>query len=406
MTLIPDSRNLALKLDQRDPLASRRDLFELPAGCCYLVGHSLGPPPRTALERLENASAAWKQDMVRSWNTAGWIDLAGQTGARIAPLIGARAEEVTVADNVSVNLFKLAAAALDLSARRVICVEADEFPTDQYIAQALADRSGAEFRRLPPGMAGEALEQGGVLVRSLVNYRSGEVADMAGFEEQAMRHGSMIVWDLSHASGVLETGLNRAAARLATGCTYKYLNGGPGAPAFIYVARDLASQLESPLPGWMGHAAPFDFSQGYIPTRAAGRFASGTPPILSMASLAGALEAFDGVDMAVPAAKARALGDLVIRRAMEMGIEVLSPVRAPSRGGHVSLRIAHGYPVVQALAARGILADFRTPDTVRFGLSPLFLTYTGVWDALDALSEILAGRLWDEARFHERAKVT
>ncbi|MEX1252280.1 MAG: aminotransferase class V-fold PLP-dependent enzyme [Hyphomonas sp.] len=406
MNPVPNSRAEALQRDAADPLAQRRALFDLPEGVTYLVGHSLGPPPKGARERMAAAQADWAQGLVRSWNTAGWIDLAERTGDRLAALIGAEPGEVIVADSVSVNLFKLAAAALAQARTYALFVEEDEFPTDQYIAAGLGGLSGAEVRRLPAGGTFEALKAGGVVIRSAVNYRSAEVADIAAHEREAKRHGARIVWDLSHATGVLDLKLGADGAELAAGCTYKYLNGGPGAPAFVYVSNALAPKLANPLPGWMGHAAPFAFDANYAPRGGAARFASGTPPILSLAALSGALEALEGADLAQVQAKARALGALALARAQAMGLDALSPLGDARRGGHVSLRIPEGYPVVQALAARGVMADFRAPDTVRFGFSPLFLTYTGVWDAADALAEILASKSWDQPQFHARAKVT
>ena len=406
MTPLSDKAPSTDALDQADPLADRRALFSLPEGCRYLVGHSLGPPPNSALERINRAQQDWQQDLVRSWNSAGWIDLAERAGARISPLIGVDTDEVVIADSVSVNLFKLAAAALPLAARKLIQVEEDEFPTDQYIAEEMAPQVGAEFQRLPPGAAFDALKQGGILIRSAVNYRSSEVADVFAFEQEASRHGALIVWDLSHATGVMDVQLKSSGARLAAGCTYKYLNGGPGSPAFVYVEKSLASRLISPLPGWMGHAAPFAFTPDYAPRSGAARFASGTPPILSLAALDGALDAFDGLAPAALSAKARSLGDLVIRQAEALGLEIMSP-RTPSlRGGHVSLRINEGYPVVQAMAAHGILADFRAPDTVRLGLSPLFLSHADIACAMETLRGILQSRSWDQPQFHARSKVT
>ncbi len=402
----PTSRADAQALDRTDALASRTGLFRLPEGITYLVGHSLGPPPRTAQTRLSAAQADWASGLVRSWNSAGWIDLAERTGDRLAALIGAPAGDVIVTDNVSVNLFKLAAAALPHAERYALFVEEDEFPTDQYIAAGLGGLSGAAVRLLPPGGSFEALAAGGVVIKSAVNYRSAEVAGIAAHEREAQRHGALIVWDLSHATGVIDLHLASDGARLAAGCTYKYLNGGPGAPAFVYAAKEIAARLATPLPGWMGHSAPFAFDSRYTPRDGAARFASGTPPILSLAALGGALDVFDGVALEDLQAKARALGAIAIARAQGMGLEVLSPIEDAARGGHVSLRIAEGYPVVQALAARGVLADFRAPDTVRFGFSPLFLRYAQVWDALDVLDEILASRSWDAPEFHARAKVT
>jgi kynureninase len=406
MSTLPTSRAEAVALDRADPLAGRRALFDLPEGVAYLVGHSLGPPPKSAGEALEAARESWARDLVRSWNSAGWIDLAERTGDLIAPLIGAAKGEVIVTDNVSVNLFKLAAAALPQARRYLLLLEEDEFPTDQYIAAGLSAVTGAEARALPPGGGFEALRTGGVLIKSAVNYRSSAIAGIAAHEEEARRHGALIVWDLSHAAGVLDLALARDGARLAAGCTYKYLNGGPGAPGYIYAAAPLSASLQTPLPGWMGHAAPFAFHSAYAPKDGAARFASGTPPVLSLSALSGALEAFGGLHLSALQTKAQALGALAIARAGVMGLEVLSPVEDRLRGGHVSVRIADGYPVVQALSARGVMADFRAPDTVRFGFSPLFLSHATVWDALATLEDILATGSWDEPHFHARAKVT
>lgn len=403
---LPTSRAEAEEIDRRDPLAAAAGQFALPDGVIYLVGHSLGPPTRTAQAKLATAQASWSNDLVRSWNSAGWIDLAERTGDRIAALIGAGKGEVVVTDSVSVNLFKLAAAALPLARKYVLFIEEDEFPTDQYIVAGLGALSSAEVRVLRSNETAAALSAGGVFIRSVVNYRSGEVADIGALETEARRHGALIIWDLSHATGILDLTLGANGALLATGCTYKYLNGGPGSPAFVYAERSIAPKLTSPLPGWMGHAAPFAFEGTYKPKDGVARFASGTPPILSLAALDGALDAFDGIELLALQSKARQLGAVAIERAKALGLVVQSPDDDATRGGHVSVRITEGYPVVQALAARGILADFRAPDTVRFGFSPLFLRYEQVWDAMDALADILATRSWDQPQFHARAKVT
>lgn len=406
MIKAPTSREEACQRDTDDPLAARAAMFRLPDGVTYLVGHSLGPPSRVAQARLNAAQVQWENSLVRSWNSAGWIDLAERTGDRLAQLIGAQAGEVIVADSVSVNLFKLAAATLPLARSRLLLIEEDEFPTDQYIVEGLSRISGAEARTLLPGGGFKALETGGVLIKSVVNYRSGEVAQVAACETQARRHGSRIIWDLSHAAGVLNLALGADGVQLATGCTYKYLNGGPGAPAFVFASHRLVDRLNTPLPGWMGHASPFAFDSAYAPRGDAARFASGTPPILSLAALSGALDAFQDVALDTLADKARALGAMAIARASAIGLDILSPRDDAVRGGHVSLRIPDGYPVVQALAARGVVADFRAPDTVRFGFSPLFLSFEMVWDAFTTLEDILATRSWDRPEFHARARVT
>ncbi len=406
--VIPADRGEAEALDSHDLLGHARELFDLPDGKTYLVGHSLGPATHSALDELERtASGHWRNELVKAWNSAGWFDLPRTVGASLARLIGARQDEVIIADSVSINLFKLAAAARSIARTPALIVEEDEFPTDQYIIEALSKLSGRDFVRAKSGDGLAHLERsGGVLVLSAVNYRSGEIRNMAAAEGVAHSSGGVIVWDLSHATGVTDVNLQEAGARLATGCTYKYLNGGPGAPSFLYVRADTISRLESPLPGWMGHEKPFAFEPVYAPASGIQRFASGTPPILSLAALSGALEVFESIDMSLVHDKARALGELVIARADALGLEVASPRDGRRRGGHVSLRHPNGYEIVQALIHRGILADFREPDTIRFGLSPLFLRFTDVWDALDALADILATRAWDDPAFRQRSKVT
>ena len=407
---LPSSREEAVKFDRHDILAHAREAFDVEGGLIYLVGHSLGPATHNALDALQQAAKYdWRRGLVRSWNTAGWFTLAKKAGTQLARLTGARRQEVMVADSVSANLFKLASAALSagLPATSTLIIEDDEFPTDQYITEALANLQGADFRRVPAGEGLATLsETGGILIRSLVSYRNGERRDMAQEEKRAKESGGVIIWDLSHATGVIEIALNKAGARLATGCTYKYLNGGPGAPSFLYVQKDLIKKLQTPMPGWMGHAHPFTFDAEYTPADDITRFANGTPPILSLAALSGALEAFEALDISLVAAKARALGDLATHRAQELGLTVCSPLQADLRGGHVSFTHPNAHEIVRALGARNILADFRAPDTIRFGLSPLFLRFTDIWDAMDALADILETQSWDKEEYRERAAVT
>lgn len=402
----PTSRAEAEALDAADPLAACRSAFALPEGVTYLVGHSLGPASRSALQALERAAGkGWVEDRVGAWNSENWIGLAGKVGAKLARLVGAEASDVHVCDSVSVNLFKLAAAAQPLAASRRLVVEEDEFPTDQYILEGLSGLTGIDCVRAAPG-EGVAALQGGVLVKSLVNYRSGEVADVSAHERNVQAGGGVVVWDLSHATGVLDLRLKAWGARLAAGCTYKYLNGGPGAPAFVFVHEDIAAELASPLPGWMGHAVPFDFKADYQPKEGAARFASGTPPILSLAALDGALDVFEGLRMADVQAKARALGQMCLALTEKAGLITACPEGADRRGGHVSVRHCEGLAVVRALGEWGIEADFRAPDTIRFGLSPLFLSYGEVWDAMQELTEIIDRRSWDKACYRKQATVT
>ncbi|MEO1656648.1 MAG: aminotransferase class V-fold PLP-dependent enzyme [Pseudomonadota bacterium] len=404
---VPSSRAEAEALDRADPLKDARAGFALPDDVIYLVGHSLGPATKTALDRVNrSAREEWANGLVGSWNTADWIHQPGALGALIAPLIGAKADEVVVCDSVSVNLFKLAAAAMPLARAQSLMVEEDEFPTDQYIAEGLANLARKPMQRLRREESLSALQSGGVLIKSVVSYRDGLIADIAAYEEAAESAGGAVIWDLSHAAGVVPVDLRATGARFAAGCTYKYLNGGPGAPSFLFVRSDVAPSLDTPLPGWLGHKEPFAFSPHYSPAEGPLRFVAGTPGILSCAALSGALEVFRGRDVGDLHRKAASLGDLCIARAKDMGLDVRSPEDGQRRGGHVSLGHEAGYPIVRALAERGIQSDFRAPDTIRFGFSPLFLRYIDVWDTMDALQEILKQRLWDQPRFHVRSKVT
>ncbi len=406
MTIItvPFSRDDAEQLDAEDPLRRLSDAFDLSGGVIYLDGNSLGPPPKQALARLQHTAAdEWGRDLIRSWNAAGWFDMPKTCGAKIARLIGAPAEDVIVSDSVSINIFKLAAA-LHKRNGGAIAVYENEFPTDGYILQGLAALTDAELRR--PNPADNSLTDDiGVLLVSAVDYRTAAVADIATMEAQAANAGVSIIWDLSHATGLLPLDLAGDGARYAVGCGYKYLNGGPGAPAFLYARGDGAA-LDQPLTGWMGHADPFAFDAAYRPAEDARRFACGTPPILSLSALDAALDIFDDVDLNDVAAKAQRLGDLFLSRALAAGLRTVSPLPGERRGGHVSLRFGHGYEVIQALIARGVIGDFRAPDLMRFGFSPLFLSYADVWAAADALIDLLKTEDWRRPEFTRRGKVT
>lgn len=405
---IPTSRDEAVELDRQDPLRDRRSQFVLEEGLIYLDGHSLGPAGQLALQSLDKtAQTAWSRGLIRSWNEAGWIDWPMALGDKIARLIGVCPGEVIVTDTVSVNLFKLAAAALPLAKSRVLIVERDEFPTDQYILEGLRRLSGVEMIRTEAGKGAARLaETGGVLIKSAVNYKTAAIADIHSLEKTAHGSDGLIIWDLSHATGLLALDLTGSGARLAVGCTYKYLNGGPGAPAFVYAANAICDDLVSPLSGWMGHANPFAFDSQYVPQKGVARFACGTPPILSMAGLKGTLEAFDGVDLNQLAEKAQVLGDLCLSFGEEFGLNTVSPRIGAPRGGHVSLVHEEGYAIVQALIARNIIADFRAPDLMRFGVSPLYVRFQDVWDAMTSLGDILRTEAWNTPVFRTRAKVT
>jgi len=396
----------ARALDLDDPFAQVAKLFDLPQGVIYLDGNSLGPPPRPALNALAKAAQLeWGHDLIASWNTADWMGLPLRTGARIARLIGVDETSVIAGDSVSVNLFKLAAG-LVMAGRKGVAVERGDFPTDGYVMEGLSRLSGTPFTLVEPGAGVSGLPEGfDVLVRSAVHYKTAAIVDIAAEEREAARLRKTIIWDLSHAAGLVDLKLERDGAKYAVGCGYKYLNGGPGAPAFVYCHRDVVEGFAQPLSGWMGHASPFAFKDGYKPASGITRFGAGTPPILSMSALHGALEAFDGVDMAQAEAKARALGDTFLAAIAPLGLETISPPSA-QRAGHVSMVHKDGYAIVQALIADGIIGDFREPDVMRFGFAPLYLTHEQVFSAGQVMVEIIQSGRYRDARFAQRNAVT
>ena len=408
------TRQDCLDQDAGDPLGGVRDRFSLPEGVIYLDGNSLGALPTAAAHAVRDAvENQWGCDLIASWNKHGWIGLPQKTGGKIARLIGAGADEVVAADSVSVNLFKLAAAAVAASqGRRVVVTEAGDFPTDLYILQGLAAlMPDIELRVAEPGGVAAALDdQVAVVLLSHVHYRSGAVRDMAELNAAIHATGALGLWDLSHSAGVLDVDLNRDGADMAAGCGYKYLNGGPGAPAYVFVAKRHQAALRNPLSGWMGHARPFDFVDDYAPAPGIDRWLCGTPPILSLTALDTALDAFDGVKMPEAREKAGALGDLFIERVEARcagkGLTLASPCAAGLRGGQVSFHHPHGWAVMQNLIARGIIGDFRSPDVIRFGFAPLYVRRVDVWDAVEVLGEILDSGTWRDARYQTIAAVT
>ena len=399
--------------DAADPLAFARTRFRLPPGVTYLDGNSLGALPVATPGRVARAvEGEWGEGLIGSWNASGWIDLPARLGARIAPLVGAAADEVVCADSTSVNLFKLAAAALKLRpGRRTVVVDAGDFPTDLYMLQGLSALvGGVEVRALDEAEWAAALAGGEValLVSSHVNYRTGAVRDLAGWTARAHAAGALTLWDLSHSGGALRVELSADGADFAVGCGYKYFNGGPGAPAWLYVARRWQGEAVNPLSGWMGHAAPFAFEPRHRQGEGMARWLCGTPSVLAMTALAAGLDTFEGVDMAQVEAKAQALGDLfagVVAHAAP-GVFASALPTGARRGGHVSLRHPHGYEMVQALIAEGVVGDFRAPDILRFGFTPLYLGYTQVWDAAARLADLAQSDRWRDPRFAVRAAVT
>lgn len=405
-----------LERDRIDLLASFRERFQLPEGVIYLDGNSLGPPSVNMRVRIESLVAdEWGSDLITSWNRHGWFRLPERVGARIAPLLGVGDDEVIAADSVSLNLFKLLAALLRRpGARRVVLAEETNFPTDLYMAEGLVGlfrESGAELRLVPPDDFEAALgPEIAVATLTQVDFRTGRKHDLRRMTAAAREAGVPVVWDLSHSAGAFPLHLNDDGVELAVGCGYKYLNGGPGAPGFLYVTRRLQQSLDTPLSGWMGHRSPFDFETRYRPAAGMRRFLTGTPGILSMIALEEGLRTFEGVDLAALQAKSEALGDFFLRladeRLAEFGVESVSPRNAAERGSQVSLRHPDAYPLMQALIARGVVGDFRAPDLLRFGFAPLYVQYRDAWDAVEALGEVLRRGEHRDARFHRRSPVT
>ena len=410
MTAQPLSR--AQQLDAADPLAPMRDLFALPEGVIYLDGNSLGAQPRAVAERMRAVvEEQWGQGLIRSWNTHDWIDLPRRVGDKIAPLVGAPPGSIIVADSTSINLFKVLAIAVRLRpGRKVILTEEGNFPTDIYIASGLAEMLGndLEVRAVPASSLNRAITGDvAVVLMSEVNYRTGFRYSMELLTDVAHTSGALIVWDLAHSAGAVPIDLSGTDADFAVGCGYKFLNGGPGAPAFAYVAPRLHDGLRQPLNGWLGHAAPFAFEAGYRPAPGIDALRVGTPPILSMSALDAALDVFAGVDLAALKAKSDELWDLFVSQ-VDAGARELAPI-TPSdprlRGSQASFRHPEAYAVMQALIARGVIGDFREPDILRFGLTPLYLRYVDVCKAAKVIGEVIRTRAWDRPEYRRRAKV-
>ena len=400
--------------DADDPLQSFRRRFDLPDGVIYLDGNSLGAAPKAAQARvLAVMSHEWGEGLIRSWNLHDWIGAPARVGAKVAPLIGARAHEVTVADSTSVNLFKLIVAALGHQAgRKVIVTEPGNFPTDLYVAQGVGTvMDGVVLRVRPPAELPAAIDADVALVMlSHVHYKTGAKHDMAALTRAAHAAGALALWDLSHSAGAIEVDLNAADADLAVGCGYKYLNGGPGAPAWLFVAERLQAALASPLTGWMGHAEPFAFDDDYRPAAGIDRFLCGTPPMLSLLALECGLDLFADANMTLVAEKGQRLASLFIElvedRCAGHGLTLASPRDPAARGSQVSFAHPDAWPIMQAMIDRGVIGDFRAPDILRCGFTPLYLSFEDVWRAAETLAEILDSGLWRETRFQVRSRVT
>jgi kynureninase len=399
--------------DHADPLAHARARFVLPEGVNYLDGNSLGARPKGVAERVARTiETEWGVGLIRSWNAAGWYDAPGRVGGKLAPLLGAAPHQVTVTDTISVNLFKLLVAAARMRpGRKTILAERGNFPSDNHIVESVARLLGLTARFVPASDIAQAIDDDTAVVElSHVNYRTAEISDMAAVTAAAHAGGALTVWDLAHSTGAVELRLDASQADFAVGCGYKFLNGGPGAPAHVYVAERHLAALDQPLSGWFAHAAPFAFADDFARADGIRAMLCSTPQMLSMVALEAALDAFDGIAMADVQRKGRALGDLMIaladERLVPLGVGIASLRGGARRGNHVSLTHPEGYRIMQALIARGVIGDFRAPDVMRFGFGPLYVRYVDVFDAVVALEEILKSEAWREVPLPKAGVVT
>ena len=393
--------------------AHTRALFELPEGVVYLDGNSLGPLPKAAAGRvMRTLRAEWGEMLITAWNRAGWMGWPARLGERIGRLIGAPEGSVIVGDTLSVKIYQALAAALEMRpGRKVILSDSGNFPSDLYMAEGLIRTLGRGRRSSArgPGQVADALDESvAALLLSEVDYRTGRRHDMAALTARAHDVGALAIWDLAHSAGALPVDVTAARADFAAGCTYKYLNAGPGAPAFIYVAPEHLPAVRPALPGWLGHERPFDFSPGYAPAPGIGRMRIGTPPVLQMAALEAALDIWEGVDMAALAARAEELTALFIDLVEDScpELSLVTPRDPARRGSQISFRFAEGYAVIQALIGRGVIGDFRAPDIMRFGIAPLYIGEADIRRAAATLADIMKNRLWDRPEFRTRAPVT
>jgi kynureninase len=400
--------------DRADPLARFRDLFDLPEGVIYLDGNSLGPLPKATPARVAQVmQEEWGSGLIRSWNAAGWMEMPLRVGDKIGQLVGAAPGTVAVADSTSVNLFKVLAAALTLRPeRRVIVSERSNFPTDLYIAEGLAAllAQGHTLRLVEPDdIAGAIREDVAVVMLTHVNYRTGLMHDMAAITRVAHEAGALMLWDLAHSAGAVPVALDACHTDFAVGCGYKYLNGGPGAPAFLYIAERLQGTTRMPLTGWLGHAAPFGFESSFRPIAGIGQAIVGTPAVISLAALEIGVDIALQANMADVRAKSLTLTKVfagLVEQECRGLFRIVSPAEPARRGSQVCLAHDEGYAIMQALIARGVIGDFRAPDILRFGMTPLYLGFAELWDAVAILRDVMAREEWRDERFRTRLRVT
>ena len=411
------SLNTALEKDHHDNLVHFRSHFSLPEGIIYLDGNSLGVLPNGVMDHLQNAvTEDWGRGLIRSWNEAGWINLPEIVGAKIARIIGASPDHVVMADSTSINLFKVISAACALNPdRKKIITERRNFPTDNYIAEGVIKQMGGSHQlvHLDEGddIAASLDKDTAVVMLTHVNYQTGRMHDMAAITKAAHDAGVLVIWDLAHSAGAVPLSLEADNIDFAVGCSYKYLNGGPGAPAFVYVAERHLGGFTQPLSGWFAHQSPFTFDPEYKPACDIKQYLCGTPPVLSAIALDAALVIWEDVDLNQLRAKSLALTDyfieLVESRCQGHDLTLITPREGDARGSQVSFTHPEaGYAIISALIAEGVIGDFRAPDILRFGFTPLYTSFSDVWYAVDKLADILETRRWDQPQFHQRKAVT
>ncbi|MDG1438748.1 MAG: kynureninase [Emcibacteraceae bacterium] len=412
MTLTRDD---FVALDKTDPLRKFADEFHLPDGVIYLDGNSLGAMPKVAKARaLEVIEQEWGEDLIKSWNKAGWFNLVEKLGDKVATLIGADKGEVIYADTTGLNVYKLVAAALDLNPdRKQIVMEGSNFPTDNYMVQGLIKQldRGHEIRFVEDGDILDAItDDVSVVCLTHVHYKTGHLHDMAAITKKAHAVGALVVWDLCHSAGALPVDLNGCNVDFAVGCTYKYLNGGPGSQSFMFVAKRHQGKAAQPLTGWWGHDTPFGFERDYRPRKDVRQFSTGTEPIVSLAMSEVGLDIFLRADMNLIREKSLKLCDLFIQLIEERlggyDFEIVTPRDHSKRGSQVSISSKNGFPIMQAVIDAGVIGDFRAPDIMRFGFTPLYVSYVDVWDAIDRLVKIMENGTWDQEEFKQVGSVT
>jgi kynureninase len=405
-----------IALDKADPLAKKRLEFDLPVNTIYLDGNSLGALPKSVKSRVAAVvSQQWGNDLIKSWNNHSWIDLPIKVGEKIAPLIGAAQGQVICCDSISVNLFKLLCSALTLNSQRTVVLSTkDNFPTDLYMVQGLSDLLGPDLCQLQlvdeHKIQQSLTESVAVLLLTQVNFRTGKLLDMAKLTQLAHDKGILVIWDLAHSAGALPVELDKCEVDFAVGCGYKYLNGGPGAPAFLYVANRHQNLVKQPLSGWMGHAKPFNFDGKYTPSPSINQFLSGTPSVLAMSALDAALDVWQNVDMLQIKTKSKALAG-VFMQLMQLNIclhdlILYSPEVAEQRGSQLAFSHHDAFAICQALIEKGVIADFRAPNILRFGFTPLYTSFEDVWLAVTTLADVVESKLYKEPRFNITLKVT